>query len=74
MVDDGGEQLSTITFHGWKYRHYFDFVSVKGEKNINVRCKLCSTAGCVELFLRRKFAFELLHENVTLVAVKMPEH
>ena len=31
-----GEQLATFTFKGWMYWHYFDVVSVKDEKNINV--------------------------------------
>uniref|UniRef100_A0A1A8L117 HAT C-terminal dimerisation domain-containing protein n=2 Tax=Nothobranchius pienaari TaxID=704102 RepID=A0A1A8L117_9TELE len=28
-------------FDGWKYRHYFQFDSVKNDKNISVRCTLC---------------------------------
>lgn len=28
-------------FDGWKYRHYFEFESVKDDKNISVRCTLC---------------------------------
>ena len=42
MADDNEEQRQPMfTFHGWKYGHYFDFQSVKNEKNITVRCKLC---------------------------------
>ena len=36
------QQQPTFTFHGWNYQHYFDYVSVKDVKNINVRCKLCA--------------------------------
>lgn len=28
-------------FSSWKYRHYFDFISVKDD-NIKVRCTLCA--------------------------------
>ena len=31
-----------IAFNSWKYNRYFELVSVKDEKNINVRCTLCA--------------------------------
>ena len=34
------EEETNITFHGWKYKHYFVIVEV-GKKNIRARCKLC---------------------------------
>ena len=33
--------MEKSAFSSWKYRHYFDFVSVKDD-NIKVRCKLCA--------------------------------
>ena len=43
MADDNnGEQQPTFTFHGWKYHNYFDYVTVKDEKTITVRCTLCA--------------------------------
>ena len=32
---------STVTFHGWKYKHYFVLLS-ENDKNLKVRCTLCS--------------------------------
>lgn len=37
----------TFLFRGWKYSHYFDFVSRKDEKNIIVKWKLCAGRGNV---------------------------
>ena len=36
-----GEEREKNVFDSWKYQHYFRFVSMKGEKNIHVYCKLC---------------------------------
>lgn len=35
-----------LAFSGWKYRHYFSVIDVKG-KNVNVTCKLCPRAKCL---------------------------
>ena len=35
------ELSSKPTFEGWKYAHYFAFISRKGKKNLTVKCKLC---------------------------------
>lgn len=35
-----------LPFSGWKYRHYFSLIEVKG-KNINVMCTLCPRAKCL---------------------------
>ena len=32
--------LLKATFHGWRYKHYFEFVECK-ENNLTVRCTLC---------------------------------
>ena len=31
---------SAITFEGWRYAHYFEFVR-RIDRNVAVRCKLC---------------------------------
>ncbi|KAI9527898.1 hypothetical protein NQZ68_025939 [Dissostichus eleginoides] len=31
---------SAITFEGWRYAHYFEFVR-RIDRNVTVRCKLC---------------------------------
>ena len=36
----GGEEREKPVFDSWNYQHYFWFVSMKGEKNISVYCKL----------------------------------
>lgn len=36
-----GREQDHAAFNSWKYRHYFEFDSVKGDKNISVRCTLC---------------------------------
>ena len=70
MTDDSGEP-PTFTFHGWKYGHYFNFESVKNEKNITVRCKLCvgrkllSTAKNTTSNLLKHL--EKVHNDVKLV-------
>ena len=73
MADVNEEQQQpTFTFHGWKYQHYFDNVTVKDEKNITVRCKLCvgrkilSTAKNTTSNLLKHL--EKVHDNVKLVA------
>lgn len=34
-----------LAFSGWKYRHYFSLIDVKG-KDLNVTCTLCSRGMC----------------------------
>ncbi|KAL7391338.1 hypothetical protein ABVT39_007938 [Epinephelus coioides] len=36
-----GREQDYAAFNAWKYQHYFEFDSVKGDKNISVRCTLC---------------------------------
>uniref|UniRef100_A0AAY5JX14 HAT C-terminal dimerisation domain-containing protein n=1 Tax=Esox lucius TaxID=8010 RepID=A0AAY5JX14_ESOLU len=36
-----GREQDHSAFNAWKYRHYFEFDSVKGDKNISIRCTLC---------------------------------
>ncbi|CAL8391540.1 unnamed protein product [Arctogadus glacialis] len=36
-----GRESEHGAFNQWKFRHYFEFDSVKDIKNINVRCTLC---------------------------------
>ena len=75
---DGERPVGTFTFHGWKYRHYFECVSVKDVKNVNVRCKLCvgrkllsTAAGNTTSTLLKHL--EKTHENVKLVAKAAPD-
>ena len=35
-----GKEREKPVFDSWNYQHYFWFVSMKGEKNISVYCKL----------------------------------
>uniref|UniRef100_A0A3P9C291 HAT C-terminal dimerisation domain-containing protein n=1 Tax=Maylandia zebra TaxID=106582 RepID=A0A3P9C291_9CICH len=36
-----GIEYDRAAFTTWKYRHYFEFDSLKSDKNISVRCTLC---------------------------------
>ena len=36
-----GREQDHAAFNAWKDGHYFEFDSVKGDKNISVRCTLC---------------------------------
>ena len=69
---------SIATFHGWKYKHYFILLS-KDEKNLKVRCTLCSgnkTLSCARnTTINFKKHLSAVHKNAVLIAkeVKQPE-
>lgn len=71
-----GREQDHAAFNAWKYRHYFEFNSVKGDKNISVRCTLCegrkllSTAKNSTSNLSKHLASR--HRNVKLTE-KNPE-
>ncbi|KAK1891406.1 Phosphoheptose isomerase [Dissostichus eleginoides] len=66
-----GREQDHAAFNAWKYRHYFEFDSVKSDKNISVRCTLCvgrkllSTAKNSTSNLSKHLASR--HRNVKLI-------
>ena len=65
--------IKKTTFEGWKYAHYFDFVT-RDDRNIKVKCKLCpgqkilssafNTTSNLIKHLNKK------HKNTKLVAAR----
>lgn len=64
--------MTTLTFNGWKYAHYFDFLELKDNKNVVVKCKLC-VSSTKTLSCARNTTSNLLkhllrqHSNMKLV-------
>ncbi|KAL3065092.1 hypothetical protein OYC64_015303 [Pagothenia borchgrevinki] len=62
---------SAITFEGWRYAHYFEFVR-RIDRNVTVRCKLCpgqkllSTAANTTSNLNKHL--QRTHAKVKLIA------
>ena len=65
-------------FWQWKYRHYFDYVGEKDEKNITLRCRLCpgnKNLSCGKISTANlKKHIEAKHKNTTLVARGEEDH
>ena len=64
-------QIKKITFDGWRFAHYFDFVT-RDQKNLKVKCKLCPGRKILSSALNTTSNLlkhlQTQHNNTTLVA------
>lgn len=69
--EECGREQDHAAFNAWKYQHYFEFDSVKSDKNISICCTLCmgrkllSTAKNSTSNLNKHLTSQ--HRNVKLI-------